>query len=528
MKGRRDLGLNTPRGVGVPYASPRSLVIATLLLTLVASCFGASGKHEGKRSTDEPTGPSRGSELAQFYGQELHWRDCGDEFQCAKLTVPLDYEEPGGKTVALALIKHPADDPGRRVGPLVVNPGGPGASGVDHVTAAGVMFTKRVLDRFDVIGFDPRGVGSSSPIECLNDRETDRYLASDASPDTPAEVSEYRDSVQTFAKRCEQRSGTRLLAHVSTEDVARDMDVLRAALGQDELDYLGRSYGTFIGATYADLFPDQVGRLVLDGAIDPRVGAVELTVAQGRGFQRATRGFVADCVARPRCPLGNDVDRGIDRIAQFLDSVDRSPLPTSSGRKLTQSLAALGVIVAMYDEQNGWPTLRVALDRAFEGDGSALLYLSDIYTDRDQDGHYKSNQNAAIVAINCADQQPDVRTPSDVRALLPEFLDASPHFGEFLAWSTLSCADWPVQPAIKPHAVHAPGTPPILVIGTTRDPATPYAWAEGLAEQLESGVLLTYEGDGHTAYSRGSVCVDHEVENYLITGTPPQQGTRCR
>ncbi|MGH3345245.1 MAG: alpha/beta hydrolase [Carbonactinosporaceae bacterium] len=499
------------------------------MLTFVASCFGASEKLEDRRGRGEAAAePSGRGELSRYYGQELRWRACGDRFRCAKLTVPLDYAEPGGRTVRLALIKHPADEPRRRVGPLVVNPGGPGASGVDHVTGAGVMFTKPVLDRFDVIGFDPRGVASSSPIECLNDRETDRYLASDASPDNPAEVSEYRDSVRTFAHRCEQRSGRRLLAHVSTEDVARDMDVLRAVLGQRELDYLGRSYGTLIGSIYADLFPDHVGRFVLDGAIDPRVGPVELTLAQGRGFQRATRGFVADCVARPNCPLGRDLDRGVDRIARFLESVDRSPLPTSSGRELTQSLAALGVIVAMYDEQNGWPTLRVAFDRAFKGDGSALLYLSDIYTDRDQDGHYKSNQNDAIVAINCADQQPDVHTPSDVRALLPEFRDASPHFGEFLAWSTLSCADWPADPAIKPHAVEAPGAPPILVIGTTRDPATPYAWAEGLAEQLNSGVLLTYEGDGHTAYSRGSACIDHEVEVYLITGKPPRQGTRCR
>jgi pimeloyl-ACP methyl ester carboxylesterase len=509
-------------------ARRKALVVSAALAVLLAACSGTSTGGSGR--SPEPNDPSVSvapvpSGLQAFYGQKLAWKSCGGSFQCSKLTVPVDYGAPDGATIQLALIRLPAGKPDQRLGSLVINPGGPGGSGIDYARAARAVISDATRRSFDVVGFDPRGVGESAPLKCLTDQQTDQLLAADPTPDTSAEVSDTVALFKQLGQRCASGGGD-LLAHVGTTDAARDIDILRAALGDKRLFYLGKSYGTFLGATYAGLFPKNVGRMVLDGAIDPSLSADEVNIGQAKGFEQATRAFVADCAKQRGCPLGSGVERGMQRLRDLLASLDVHPLPTNDpARPLTEGWGSLGIAVAMYD-QGYWPLLREALDQAFGGNGAALLQLADAYAERGSDGHYSSNQNTVIYAVNCLDR-PDAGGLAAVQSSLPRYEQAAPTWGAFLDWSQLPCAYWPVKSQGAPEKITAPGSPPIVVVGTTRDPATPYEWAQGLAGQLTDGHLVTYEGDGHTAYMRGSRCVDKAVDAYLLRGTVPDDGLRC-
>jgi pimeloyl-ACP methyl ester carboxylesterase len=315
---------------------------------------------------------------------------------------------------------------------------------------------------------------------------------------------------------------------VSTVEAARDMDVLRAVLGDRKLTYVGASYGTFLGATYAGLFPERVGRLVLDGALDPSLSADRLNQEQTAGFETAFQAFAEDCARRDDCPLGRTPAQVGTNLSALFERLDARPLPTgeAGGRKLGESLATTGVIAAMYDE-GAWPRLRQALTQAVrDQNGAGLLALSDGYFERGADGDY-SNLMYANAAVNCLDLPAAYATPDEVERALPAFEKASPVFGRALAWASLNCAYWPVKPTGGPHRIEAKGAAPIVVVGTTRDPATPYRWAQALASQLSSARLITYDGDGHTAYGRGSDCVDSAINTYLLRGTPPTEGKRC-
>ncbi len=484
-------------------------------------------------TTGRPSAPPATAEddvrpgLARYYDQSPDWSSCGGGFECAEVAVPLDYDDPSADQISIAVTRLPAEDGDDRIGSLLVNPGGPGGSGIDYVRRAPDVLGSAVRDRFDVVGFDPRGVGRSEPVECLDDEQLDEFVAADGSPDTPAEERAVLQHARELAEGCERRSG-RLLPHVGTADAARDMDVLRAVLGDERLHYLGKSYGTFLGATYAGLFPSRVGRLVLDGALDPRVRSEDFNREQAEGFEVALDAFVRDCLEQDDCPLRGTPDEGLAQVDRFLADVDATPLRGDGERELPQGLAVLGIVAALYDETRGWPILRQALTQAFAGDGSLLLLLADLYTDRDPSGRYTTNQNEVIYAVNCVDRPEAGGDIASARRLAEQYERTAPHFGAYLAWSGLACASWPVRPQGKPGPIPAKGAAPILVVGTTRDPATPYEWAVGLAEQLESGVLLTWDGDGHTAYQSGSDCVDDVVDDYLIDGKVPAEGTRCR
>ncbi|MFE3250817.1 alpha/beta hydrolase [Streptomyces sp. NPDC059209] len=495
---------------------------------LAAAGLLVSGCTSGDSSSGE-TSPESGapSALKKYYGQKLDWRGCGvPDFQCATMKAPLDYDKPNGTEIKLAVARKKATGPGKRLGSLQVNPGGPGGSAVDYLQGyAGIGYPAPVRARYDMVAVDPRGVSRSEPVECLTGKEMDAYTQVDQTPDDTAERNLLAASYKKLAQGCAKRSAD-VLPHVSTIEAARDMDILRAALGDKKLSYVGASYGTFLGATYAELFPKRVGRLVLDGAMDPSLPAEEMNRDQTAGFETAFSAFAADCVKQPDCPLGTEsAADAAQRMKSFFTRLDTRPIPTGEPRRLGESLATTGVINAMYDE-SGWPGLRDSLTSAMDGDGSGLLALADSYYEREGDGSF-SNLMYANAAVNCLDLPAAFTTPADVDKAIPSFQQASPVFGTALAWAGLNCAYWPTEPTGTPHRIAAKGAPPILVVGTTRDPATPYKWAESLAGQLSSGVLLTYDGDGHTAYGRGSDCVDTAINTYLIEGTPPKNGKKC-
>ncbi|GGX74832.1 proteinase [Streptomyces minutiscleroticus] len=472
------------------------------------------------------------SNLARYYGQRLSWHSCDvPGFECATMKAPLDYAEPGAGDIDLAVARKKATEPSKRLGSLLVNPGGPGGSAIGYLQSyAGIGYPAEVRARYDMVAVDPRGVAGSEPVECLDGRRMDAYTQTDTTPDDERETEALVEAFRDFADSCARRSA-RLLGHVSTVEAARDMDVLRAALGDRRLTYVGASYGTFLGATYAGLYPRRVGRLVLDGAMDPSLSARRMNEDQTAGFETAFRSFAKDCVRHSDCPLGGrraSPERVGGNLKAFFRRLDASPLATDDpdGRELGEALATTGVIAAMYDE-SAWPRLREALASALrEQDGSGLLRLSDSYYERDAEGGY-ANLMFANAAVNCLDLPAAFSSPDEVRKGLPAFEKASPVFGRGLAWASLNCAYWPVKASGAPRRIKAAGAAPILVVGTTRDPATPYAWARSLAAQLGSATLLTYDGDGHTAYGRGSDCVDSTVDRYLLQGRIPAKDKRC-
>ncbi|MGI8522876.1 MAG: alpha/beta hydrolase [Nocardioides sp.] len=470
---------------------------------------------------DTATDPPQ-PDLAPFYQQRLAWTDCGDN-RCARLRVPLDYRHPSGRTLTLAVLDRPAD--GAPIGSLVVNPGGPGAPGTSYASSAARVFGLPLLEHFDIVGFDPRGTGDSSPVDCASDAELDRYLSLDPEPSTASEVSAFVGSERALGRGCAARSGA-LAAHISTVESARDLDVLRSALGESTLTYLGASYGTELGATYAELFPRRVGRFVLDGAVDLSITPRRIALEQAAGFETALRAYVANCVdSSPSCFLGNSVDEGLATIRTLVTRIEQQPLPTKLGRDLGPGNAYYGISAPLY-ERSYWILLSAALRSALDGDGTALLTLSDAYTQRTPDGSYANNLMEAFYAITCLDDPVSV-SPAQVPSLLPAFERASPTFGRVFAWSMTGCRYLTVRSPLPRVTVDAKGAAPIVVIGTTRDPATPYHWAQDLARQLDSGVLVTRDGDGHTGYHAGNACVDDAVEAYLVGGVVPRDGLRC-
>lgn len=474
-------------------------------------------------SESGPRGTDRA--LARYYNQEVDWAECRQGLQCAEIQVPLDYAAPAGETITLSLLKVPASNSGQRVGSLVVNPGGPGGSGIEYAANANSHFGSELRQAFDIVGFDPRGVGASTPVDCLTDEQLDVFVASDPDPDTPAEVEQSDRLVREFGEGCAEKSGD-LARHVSTAEAARDIDIIREVLGDRRLTWFGASYGTFLGATYAELFPERVGRMVLDAALDPSLSAVEMSLAQARGFEVALRAYIGACVERGSCFLGDTVDQGAQRIRQFLDEVERSPIEGDGERQLRVGNAVLGIWAPLYNDSY-WSLLDASLQQAFRGEGRGLLALSDAYTSRSPSG-YVDNSLEALYAVNCLDADADDAVPSaEVPELVPEFEEASPTFGAIFAYGLSSCAQWPIKNDRDPGPLTAAGAEPILVVGTSRDPATPLEWAEALAAQLDSGVLVARDGDGHGGYNAGNDCVDDIVESYLVSGQVPKSDVTC-
>jgi pimeloyl-ACP methyl ester carboxylesterase len=451
--------------------------------------------------------------LARYYSQTLDWSSCQGDFECAVMEVPLDYAQPDGQSIDISLIRLTSP---KAVGSIVLNPGGPGGSGIDYVRAARVVTTDLLRSAYDIVGFDPRGVGESTPVRCMTDEQTDEYIAADGSPDDQGEVDDTVRILTDIARGCVAKSPD-LYPHVDTVSAARDVDILRAALGEPRLNWLGKSYGTFLGATYADLFPKNVGRMVLDGAIDPTLSNEQLSYGQALGFENALRRFIADCPSHTDCPLKAGGQAGYREVLDLFDELDRRPVRLADGREFTQAMGVTGVVGSLYDKVYGWSELRASLGEALDGNVELLAQTVDLYTSRDGSGRFTSNSNDAILAVNCLDR-PDRATVTQTAQLAKAWAKESPAFGAYLAWSNVACTYWQAPASGQPHTITAVGAPEILVVGTTNDPATPYDWAQGLADQLASGVLLTLDGDGHTAYMQGSACVDQVVDQYFLTG----------
>lgn len=521
-----------------PRRSTTGIVVAVALVMVVvlvgASLVAWATWHDSRSDDDGPSAtppqpsgkapePAYPPDLAPFYRQQLEWHRCGSN-QCTHLTVPLDYARPDGATIELAVLRAPATRRGERVGQLVVDPGGPGGSALDYASSGAFTFGATLTRYFDIVGMDPRGVGKSTPLECAGTKQTDEFFAEDPDPDTPTEATEVDRLNRAFGDGCAERH-PELTKHVSTVEAAKDMDILRAALGERQLDYLGASYGTLLGATYADLFPRNIRRMVLDGALDPTLSNEGLYLGQAGGFETALAAYVQSCLDQGDCVLGSDQEAAKRRIRQLLDQLDKKPLPTSSGRPLTEGLGRYGVVLPLY-VKSLWPILTIALTQAIqEGRGDQLLALADQYADRGPDG-YRSNEYTAYWAVTCLDY-PDSVPMDQVSSKFKEFDEASPTFGRTFAYDLAKCAVWPAKSTRTPAPIHAPGAPPIVVIGTTRDPATPYAWARALASQLDSGHLITRDGDGHTGFNQGNACVDNAVQRYLVGGKVPQENLSC-
>jgi pimeloyl-ACP methyl ester carboxylesterase len=480
--------------------------------------------------TPAPATAGEPSTLAAYYAQHLNWQPCDGGFECAQFVVPFDYAKPSGPRFTLPVVKLPAADPAHRVGALVINPGGPGGSGVQYALGARLEFPAAVLARFDIVGFDPRGAGASQPaLNCENGPQLDTFFATDDEPSDPAQLARLIAASRQFAAQCERNSAA-LLPYVGTPNAARDMDVLRAALGESRLTYLGKSYGTYLGAWYAQLFPHRVRALVLDGSVDPATSSLDATIAQAQGFQGAFGSFAAWCLAAPGCPLGGsagDSAAGAEAKVEALITRANSAALASrldDGQVADGAMLLYGVADALYS-RSSWPILKAALASAFTGDGTGLVELANQLYGRNPNGTYSTLANA-VTAIDCLDR-PWPRSLAPWQSAASTAEKAAPMFGAAIVWGSLTCAYWPVESYPQPR-IKAAGAPPILVVGTLRDPATPYRWAQAMAADLATGVLLGWNGDGHTAYGEGSACVDTIVNDYLIDLAIPRGGTVCQ
>lgn len=456
--------------------------------------------------------------------QAVAWTDCGGGFQCAKITVPLDYAHPDAGTIDIALNRKPATDPSHRIGSLLMNPGGPGDSGITFLQQGASEFTE--LNRvFDLVGFDPRGVGQSAPVRCQSPQEEDAYNALDPVLDDPQEKQAAIDADKALAAGCMQRSA-RVLPFVDTVSVARDLDRIRAALGDEKLTYLGFSYGTSIGEHYANLFPTHVRAIVLDSPLDPTVSPNDMAYAQVVNVQHNLEAWVADCRSRQtganKCLYAQTGDPGT-KLTNFLNGLDVTPMRVGS-RLLTHGLGLTGVLWPGLYYASAWGDLDQALTLAEQGNGSLLLEFTDLLYDRHADGTYDNTVDANL-AISCLDYPPSTDIAS-YDALGPKFAAASPLYGPVYQYSNLQCAFWPVKATGKPGPLTDQGAPPILIVAGTDDPATPIEWAKSVNQQLAGSVLLTRQGQGHISYDE-SACAKADEIGYLERLTLPAAGAVC-
>ena len=511
--------LSSPAGDEVTITpAPTPSVVATTeppTPTPAPSATPTAGRPVQPIPPVQPNGfsePPPGNGIDRYRNQKLDWELCGDGFTCAQIRAPLDYADPDGTALTLALARRAATG-SRRLGTLFINPGGPGGSGRAYVG----YFDATGLEAYDIVGWDPRGVGASTPVACMGPADLDRYYALDSSPDNGSEQRIRVAAVQAFGRSCLQRSGE-LLNHISTVETVRDLELLRHLVGDPKINYFGSSYGTRIGALYAELYPTRVGRMVLDGSVNI---SGEDTITQTEGFERALNNFAGWCAAE-NCRLGDSRAEVLRRVKSYLDELDQLPVPVGS-RTLTQHQGVEAVYYSMYGGRRSWVRLRDSLVAAiFDSDARGMLALGDLGNFRRDDGSY-AQISYSFPAVRCLDSQDD--SVREVERRYDRVSKAAPVLGR-LGGADLTCVLWPVASAPPQPSIDGDGASPIVVIGTTGDPATPYEYAVDMADRLKSGVLVSYRGEGHLAYG-SSECVNRLVIDYLVQDRVPPDRTRC-
>jgi pimeloyl-ACP methyl ester carboxylesterase len=502
------------------------IVAVAIALSGCSTWFDSVGS-TGTIATSTPVVEDVAPALQPYYSQVLDWTNCGGGMQCTTAKAPLDWNDPARSTVELALVKQPATGGGARLGSLLVNPGGPGGSGYEFIKDSVDFATSEALQaQYDVVGFDPRGVGRSTAVKCGTSAQLDSYNFGIPSGARGSDewLSGFTTLSTDFANQCAQSSGE-LLKYVDTVSAAHDLDLLRAILGDSKLNYFGYSYGTFLGSTYADLYPTKVGRVVLDGALDPTSSGFDVSVGQAVGFEGEIKAYLKACLSGPSdCPFSGSVDDGVAKIAQLLAQVDKSPIRANDGRELGSASLITAIVYPLYSPSS-WSALSDMFSSVMDGKADKAMQLADGYYGRNPDGSYSDNSTEAFVAINCLDY-PYTTDPAVIAQQNADLIAAAPTIGPYWTYGDIGCSVWPDKSTRTPHPVTAEGAPPIVVVGTTGDPATPYKWAQSLAGQLSSGRLVTFVGDGHTAYGSSS-CVQGVVDKFLLTGDAPSSDPRC-
>ncbi len=498
--------------------------IGVLATTVLLAATGCSQLVDGRAVVAVPP-PGTPIEWAKCQTEQSDESRIPADAECGMLSVPVDYDEPDGDVARIAMVRFKAT--GDKIGSLIINPGGPGESGVEAAASIVGSLPESVRQRFDLVGFDPRGVANSTPaLWCNSDADNDRLRAEPQVDYSPEGVAEIEKETKEFVQRCEDKMGKEFLANVGTVNVAKDLEAMRQALGDEKLTYLGYSYGTRIGATYAENYPDKVRAMVLDGAVDPNADPTEANVRQAAAFQTAFNDYAADCAQNPTCPLGTDPAKANDVYHSLVDPLVEKPLRTRDPRGLSYSDAIVGTILPLYSPDL-WRHLTQALSEMERGAGDTMLALADLYMGRDAQGHY-NNSTDVRVAVNCVDK-PAVTDRAKVVEEDRRVREAAPFmsYGEFTGHAPLgTCAFWPVPPTSEPHELQVEGLPPTLVVSTTNDPATPYQAGVELAKQL-GGTLVTFQGTQHTVVFQGNNCVDDIAANYLVDLTLPPTDTTC-
>ncbi len=505
--------------------SIRSAIAALAVLFLTVGCAPAQSISPATAGTDLTAGVA--SNLLPFYNQTVNWTTCNTTMKCGTVKVPMDWSKPETAALKLAVIYH--DPSGASLGSLFMNPGGPGGSGYDFIRdSISSAASAAVVKRYRMVGWDPRGVGQSDPVKCLSPKATDSLLydVSGYPSNSAKDLAASKASQLAFLAACKKNTGTKL-EYVDTVSASRDMDILRVVMGEPKLNLLGYSYGTFLGATYAALYPQNVGKFVLDGATDPTVSDEQQSLNQLFGFDSAFKAYIAQCIGQKTCPLyGMTQATAIKRIQGLLLKLETTSLPTQDGRRLTAAGALTGMLFTLYSKSY-WKYLTQGLTQAFNDDGSTLILLADAYNGRIQDGTYSGNELEANVAVNCLDNRSSSKN-ADMVAQNAKVMATSPLLGRYWQWGGLGCLGWPTSHTVSPKSYAATGAGPILVLGTTNDPATPYKQAVHMAQVISSAHLITLHGEGHTAYIQGNACVDKAVDGYLLNGIVPAKDPDCK
>ena len=500
--------------------------LLAVIATVAVVSLALTGCGPVAPSTSTPTGETVTADLEPFYSQVLEWNSCGEGVQCATATAPLDWENPATDSIELALTRQYATG-SNRLGSLLVNPGGPGASGFDIIhDSVDFATSENLQSSYDIVGFDPRGVGRSTPISCYDDpADLDAFLYDIPKNEfaSSAWLDELEAAGEQFGADCLEHTGD-LLGFVDTVSAARDLDLLRAILGDKKLNFLGYSYGTILGATYAELYPQNTGRLVLDGALDPESTSFDVTLTQAKGFESALTAFLVDCETQDDCPFSGDAEDSKKRVRALLDRLDLSPLRNADGRELGSGTMTTAIILPLYNVDS-WTYLRTLFTSVLQGETDVAFILADSYNSREE-GEYLDNSFEARLSINCLDYGSE-GDRADWEAQSAELVAAAPVFGKQFSYGETTCLNWPFPPKREYGPIHASGSADILVVGTTNDPATPYVWSQALAEQLENGHLITREGEGHTGYNKGNDCVDDAVDNFFTDGEVPSSDPKC-